>query len=219
MNKIKKILLLALALCVFTFSTVNADTQLVVTDFTMDDTGYGEIIGYLPSAGYELTLLICKNVPVEKITETDILYIDQMTSGQNGAFLFEFYINSKWAGTDYLLIMGSNYPGFETYQRTGTIGIMPALVNRVKNNALRVGNDVYDIDSSLYTSKNIANSIKTGGNCIYYKIGGAWYDLLDPDATSSAFLITDNALPSSETDRWILSNYYTVGVQAFGGAE
>ena len=47
-------------------------------------------------------------------------------------------------------------------------------------------------------------------NNIYYKLGGNWYNLLDPRATSSAFLTAKNAVSVNDIIAKVPRYYYAI---------
>lgn len=71
----------------------------------------------------------------------------------------------------------------------------------------RFGTDA-DADSVYLTGTYVADSIVNGGNVIYYKFGDKYYDLLDENATSNAYLVAENAMASAEVNKIKLRYYY-----------
>ena len=84
-------------------------------------------------------------------------------------------------------------------------------VSDVSNNSIRVGLDVYEMSSPLLTEDSIVDSIKSGGNQLYFKLGDNWYDLLDDKCVSSDWLVSDNSLTINEIDSMLWSKYYRNG--------
>ena len=67
---------------------------------------------------------------------------------------------------------------------------------------------LYTPDSVYLTGTYVADSIVNGGNVIYYKLGDKYYDLLDENATSNAYLVAENAMASAEVNKIKLRYYY-----------
>lgn len=87
-----------------------------------------------------------------------------------------------------------------------------ASIDDVDNNSLRIGNDIYSLESSNLTDDNIANSIANGGNKVFYKYNGRWFDVYA--ASSDAFWDNpSNALSTAEVAAWSseLDNWYKAG--------
>ncbi len=96
---------------------------------------------------------------------------------------------------------------------------LAATVDDVKNNSLRVGTDVYDLnDTHSYTYENVLGSLSRGGSQYYFKVDGRWYDLLRDDINRlSDLLDPDKAVPAAEVRTWRLTFWYGPGdtVQSF----
>ncbi|MDY3030808.1 MAG: hypothetical protein SOS24_03480 [Clostridia bacterium] len=133
-----------------------------------------------------------------------IMYLDQQALGNNGVFYYRFQIDEKFSESPYEL----KVQGGTTLTQSGTLREIPSKIYNVADNAIRIGNDVYDIGCPKYTPDNISNSIAEGGNVIYYKIGGKWYDMLNENATSTAYFTAANAISEDEWDTWEIDNYY-----------
>ena len=210
MNKaIKKsfCLLLIIGIIFSMFTFVSAST--VSYNVNLYEGGRIDITGNLSSgAGQQITMLVTTNgVPV---SSTTIKYIDQQATTTNGSFLFRFTLPSTLRGTTLDFTIGA--ADLTTpLKKTLTIPDFPININSVENNSVRVGIDVYQMESSYYISDNVVNSLIQGGNTIYYKIGDRWYNLLDSNATSAAFLIPVNAVNTETVSAWLLDTWYPRG--------
>lgn len=181
----------------------------VINSFYVDSTGTVEIIGYFDDTTQTDTTLLMSNTELTADTSAEIfresvMYIDQQKKGNNGTFYFHFPLDEKWSESQYVLKMN----GGELVTRSGTLRKIPSGIANISNNALRVGNDVYDIGCEGYTSDNIAESLAEGGNQVYYKIGGEWFDMLDEKAINTEYFSLENAVPQSEWDTWEIDTYY-----------
>lgn len=186
--------------------------QITVTTVAVDDTGHGEISGYISDydKDTQITCLVMSGPKSDygtMITSDSILWIDQMTVGRNGVFLFDFYVGSQWSQQEAVVRVGGT--GVSTpYNGTYTIPNLPPDIGNVVNNSVLYGCDVYTLDSIFLTYDYVADSIGHGGNVIYFKVGDRWYNLLDSRATSSAYLVEANALSSGEASQLTLRWYY-----------
>jgi hypothetical protein len=61
------------------------------------------------------------------------------------------------------------------------------------------------------TAQNVADSLKNGGNTAAFKIGGQWYDLLNPAASTAAYFVPANAIPQAEVGAWRLGKWFKQG--------
>ena len=91
--------------------------------------------------------------------------------------------------------------------------VIAATIDDVTDNSLLIGMDVYQLsDTDNYILEKILDSITTGGNKVFYKINGLWFDLLSGDITSPAdFTNPDKAIPHDEVESWELRNWYKEG--------
>jgi tetratricopeptide (TPR) repeat protein len=85
-----------------------------------------------------------------------------------------------------------------------------AYIKDVYNNSLRIGYDIYSLNSDNLTNENITSSL-TDLNQVYFKIGGRWYDVVA--AQSDAEIGNPlNALGSAAVDGWTgLKTWYKAG--------
>lgn len=188
---------------------VFADTTGEITTMYVDSTGKAEIIGYFDNANapYGAAMIMYDGTDLGNLSgnvTNHIMYIDQRPLGNNGTFYYRFQINEQFSQSQYVLKL----QGGTLISQEGTLREIPSKIYNVADNAIRIGNDVYDIGCPDYTPDKISMSIEQGGNVIYYKIGGLWFDMLDPNATSSAYFTADNAVPETEWDAWEIENYY-----------
>jgi len=195
--------LLAILICINTFA-LGAMTMNV----KLYEGGRIDITGVISSgSGKQITLLVSKSgVPV---TGPTIIFIDQQASTTNGTYLFRFTVPAAQKEQTLDFKLGS--ADASGVSKTLTIPDFPININSVENNSVRVGLDVYQMQSSYYVANNIVNSLKQGGNTIYYKIGDRWYDLLSPNARSSAWLIPVNAVDTTTVSAWLLDMWYPRG--------
>ncbi len=206
LNKIFAAVAAVLVFCMTAFAETTGD----FTSFYVDSTGKTEIIGYFEDYPLEVkqcgsTMLMTDGMTITSQNASDhIMYLDQQNLGNNGVFYYRFQIDEKFSESPYEL----KVQGGTLLTQTGTLREIPSKIYNIADNAIRIGNDVYDIGCPKYTPDNISNSIAEGGNVIYYKIGGRWYNMLNENATSTAYFVPANAVPESEWDMWEIDNYY-----------
>ena len=183
-------------------------TEIILTTLEVDETGQATAIGYIPTAedGAQVT---CLATDTETLSTADhIMWIDQMTIGNNGTFMTRFYVPSKFSNSTMYIRFGSNTKA-ETITETLKIGELPTGVNNIVNGSVIYGNDAYMSDSVYFNAQYVTDSIATGGNKIYFKVGNRIYDLLDSAATSNDYLVADNAMTADEVAEIKLRYYYT----------
>lgn len=185
--------------------TVTAASTGTITSLTISDSGVFEIIGYYDDTDWTASaLLLFKGTELSSdISSEDIMYINQEPLGNNNTFYYRFKVDERFSEQPYVLAIN----GGELISVTGTVPRILDVID-VANNALRVGDDFYDIGHVMYTPNNIADSIEYGGNVIYYKIGDMWFDVLDENATSAAYLVSSNATPEEEVSQWYMRKYH-----------
>ena len=227
---IKKIcaILLAFVLCVVPVGAATTDDgecEIVINSIEISKNGHTEIIGYIDGAekGAMLTFLALTDIANddflagEIIAGDTIVYIDQVTLGNNAAFLLKFRINDDYSEADVLFRFGSN-TGAEPLNVKYTLPYIEPLIGIVENNSAMYGKDVYTLDSPYLTPQNVANSIIYGGNRIFFKIGDLWYDLLDEKATDNSYLVEENAVDDmtmrKQPLRWYCSDKNIVDFKA-----
>ena len=188
MRKYRILSIILVFVLVFSFSVpvVHADPSIVVTSITVDVAGSAKVIGYISGAPAESQVTFFMNYGDE------IVYIDQIATGNNGAFLFVFHIDAKYSEKTVTYAIGSD-TGAKAYQAEYTMPFMPPGFKHIENNSVIYGKDAYTVDSIYFCTEYITESIVYGGNIIYFKIGDKWYNLLNSKATSSDFLVSANA--------------------------
>ena len=183
-------------------------TEIILTTLEVDETGQATAIGYIPTAedGAQVTCLATDTETL--VTADHIMWIDQMTIGNNGTFMTRFYVPSKFSNSTMYIRFGSNTEA-ETITETLKIGELPTGVNNIVNGSVIYGNDAYMSDSVYFNAQYVADSIAAGGNKIYFKVGNRIYDLMDSAATSNDYLVADNAMTADEVSEIKLRYYYT----------
>ena len=187
---------------------VSGITEIILTTLEIDETGQATAIGYIPTAedGAQVT---CLATDTETLATADhIMWIDQMTIGNNGTFMTRFYVPSRFSNSTMYIRFGSN-TGAETITETLKIGELPTGIGNIVNGSVIYGNDAYMADSVYFNAQYVSDSIATGGNKIYFKVGNRIYDLMDSAATSNAYLVVDNAMTADEVAKIKLRYYYT----------
>ena len=106
-------------------------------------------------------------------------------------------------------MLGSQY-NTEVFTTTIEIPELPPGIEVVEDNSVLYGRDAYYVPGALYTPDSIAESIAFGGNNIYYKIGGLWYDLMDEDAVDNSFLTGENATDEKKIEALNPRYYYAL---------
>ncbi len=187
---------------------VMAEESAVITSFEISPSGVAELCGYVSEEG-ELVAILMTTGDGTAITPETVIYIDQIEAGTNGAFILEFIVPEKWAGGEYTIGVGGQ--NVSATRQRGSLGALPALIHRVDDNSLRAGVDIYDFGAGAFTPENVAASLAYGGNTVFYKIGGMWFDLQNPEATSAAYLTEENAIPEEEYTAWEIRVYYAPG--------
>ncbi len=174
-----------------------------ITIFTVNDSGFMEVSGYFEDTTYkDCTILMTNTDDFQNLKSENIAYINQEPLGNNGVFYFDNVLQERFSGDEYVLKVNGG-------TLITTSGKLPDYQYSIySNNAVRIGNDIYDIGCKEYTPDNISKSIAEGGNVVIYKIGGMWFDLMKPDATSTAYFTEQNALTNEEISGWEINKYY-----------
>lgn len=192
-------------------SSVIAESTGDLQKFYVDSAGRVTINGYFnDDAQTDSTLLLTNTGDmsvVEQAPNDCIMYIDQEKLGNNGVFLYSFPLNEKFSGSDYVLKVGG---GETILKEEGTLRTIPSGIQGVPDGAIKVGNDVYySLNCASYTPDNVSASIERGGNSVYYKIDGKWFDMLDPKATDGSYFNgSENAVADEVWDAWEIDNFY-----------
>lgn len=187
---------------------VSGITEIILTTLEVDETGQATAIGYIPTAedGAQVT---CLAMDTESFSTADhIMWVDQMTIGNNGTFMTRFYVPSRFSNSTMYIRFGSNTEA-ETITETLKIGELPTGVGNIVNGSVIYGNDAYMADSAYFNAQYVTDSIATGGNKIRFKVGNRIYDLLDSGATSNDYLVAENAMTADEVAEIKLRYYYT----------
>ncbi len=191
--------LMIAVLLVFMAVSISSARAISFSDYNVlvDASGQFTLNGsVLPVGMHQITLKV-----VDKLSGA-IKYIDQFSSDSNGHFSITGRISDYSKTRDYAFFVG----GEGLTQPLEHNWVMYDL-NSISDNSLRVGTDIYELNSSYLTSNNVINSIKSGGNTIYFKFMGTWFDVMDPMAkTAEYFTDTKNAVDTSE---WIIDKWYT----------
>lgn len=202
---------LIVALLIICNIHVSAESEIIIDNWFIDETGAGEVYGYVSnySVDTQVTFLaVSDDGSGQGIISGDTIFaINQITVGNNGAFLFEFYVPSKFSAQYAVLRVGSN-SGAEAVTIACNMPTIPPGIENVPSNSVIYGADTYRVESIYLTSEYVSDSIIYGGNKIYYKLGGMWYDLLDPEADTAAYLVPKNAVSNSVMKSLDLRYYY-----------
>ena len=196
-----------LIFAVFPNITVSGEPVGTITSFYITSSGTVEVTGYYDDTDWtETTILLVRGTAwTGNITAEDIMYIDQKPMGNNNTFYYRFKVDERFSSAPCVLAIN----GGELITAVSSIPDIQDLdAGDISNNALRVGNDFYDIGHSQYTPDNIAGSIERGGNIIYYQIGNMWFDVLDEAATGVEFLVSKNAVSAEDVSQWVVEEYY-----------
>lgn len=208
--KNKNIIIIAFVtlLCMLISIPVHAASGKIQSFKVSGTTGTAEVYGYFDDTPLPCSTILMTNCHPSKLTSGDVsdnvMYINQENLGNNGVFYYRYQIDEKFSESDYIL----NINGGELLTLEGELPIIPLQIDMVANNAIRVGNDIYDLGHGDYTPENVASSITRGGNVVYYKIGDNWYNMLSEDATGPEYFTEENAIPDEEVDKWIIDTYY-----------
>lgn len=192
--------------------------SIVVKTFSVNETGFVEVYGYIDNIddeqSHESTLLLIKGTEndLNNLSTDKIAYINQETCGNNYSFLFKFQLADKFLTeenltSDFTLAVGSDVTT-QPYRETINVSKFTFSLKHISNNNVIYGADAYSLSSDGMTAKNVADSIVYGGNKIYYKIGNVWYDLMNPKATDSSYLVNENAVDDETMENLPLRYYY-----------
>lgn len=210
MRKLKKIslfvaVLTCLQLCKpIQLKAADITPKIVVTSVSVALDGYTRIVGYISGAekDSQVTYLV-----TTQIGKDEIVYIDQKTCGNNGAFYFTHGINPKFSTKVVKLRIGSN-TGAKTWSFNYALPDIPPGIEHVENNSVMYGMDVYSVPSVFLNATYVTDSLFNGGNVIYYKFDDHWYDLLDEKATSTAYLLDTRYAVSDDVMKSLPVRYY-----------
>lgn len=196
---------------------VNAvEPEITIISAEIDRSGTFEVIGRVEgvAVGAQVSFIMCSEDAwdatghiIESKFKTDyIAYIDQVGTGNNGAFIVQGQLDKKWENQTLRFAGASSYGGY--YTQIISVPEISDGIDIIENNSVIYGRDAYLVTGAFYSADNIATSIKEGGNRIYYKLGDKWYDLLDPDALDNSFLVSQNAMSNSKVEECKPRYYY-----------
>ncbi len=206
-------LALVLLLCPITIHS--AENAVVIDSAEVNKMGVCEVIGHIDNApeGTQIAILVTLAgtdlTNTENLTIDNIVWIDQLTLGNNGTFLTEFIVGRKYANQKIDIRIRESFAG-TTVAKTVTVPKLEPNAYSVGSNSILYGDDVYNARSLYLSSKYVTDSIVSGGNVIYYKLGDNWYNLLAPEATSSAYLVSENAVDTEIVNARPLRYYYSI---------
>lgn len=206
-------IILVMVLCPITIHS--ADNAVVIDSAEVNGLGICEVIGHIDGApeGTQIAILVTLSgtdiQSPEDLTIDNLIWIDQLTLGNNGTFLTEFLVGRRYANQKIDIRIGESFAG-TTVTQTVTVPKLEPNAYSVGSNSILYGADIYDAKSSHLTVENVTDSIVSGGNIIYYKLGDNWYNLLEPDATSSAYLVPENAVDTEIVNAMPLRYYYSI---------
>ena len=191
-----------LAVCIpFAVRSDNTSPTIKISAVSVNKLGECEVIGYINNSviGADITLLSLNKNTTNGLVPENIIHINQTRTGNNGTFLFKFQISEKFSGQTGYVFVNSNQKT-QKVMSSYTIPQLPPGIDVIENNSVMYGKDVYYVPGSYHNANNIAESLAYGGNSIYFKMGGYWYDLLNGNATSNYFLVPENAVNDTEIE-------------------
>ena len=199
------------AIIIFAFAIALMPTAAQAASVNVTYTYVGRTLmltGTTPAEqGAQVTVLVTKTgFNSQKPDITKIIGIDQVTAGVNGGFICTMGFGV--INDDVEIRVGGT--GIDTPTLlTAHLMTTNATVDDVPDNSARIGRDIYAMER--VTTGNVADSLKEGGNLMAFKIGGKWYDLLDPRADSSTYLVSKNAISDAVVKSWNLGKWYQQG--------
>lgn len=211
------LLIILSTLLSFVPMAATAASEVIIDSLNVDAAGHAEVIGRVSGGVAGETQVSCLvhtadwDISKTALTGDNVLWIDQRAVGNNGVFLFEFEVRPKYSQKSVVFNFGSDAGEVEKVKMSYTIPTLAPDIECVANNSVLYGNDVYMLDSTYLTAQNVTDSIKHGSNIIYFKVGDNWYNLLDPEATSNAYLVKANAVSLDNMRKLKLRYYYTTG--------
>lgn len=193
---------------------------------SINQVGTCTIRGKINPNGGSVALLVVTDKGLQKFKSnstsslgvpTDIIMIDQTDNvGSTGEYLFTFAIPSEMAFKTIYVLMGTNDSnitdgGINGKYLSVEVPNIQLKLTEIKNQSVRIGNDIYALDSNYYTRDRVIASLKKGNNVIWYKVGNYWYNLLDEDCLSNEFLKSSNSLKNSVLEKFTFGVYYSSG--------
>ena len=216
------------SLCVLGFNVSSSSSTTTDPQFKFKAKITGsvcEIWGTSPvkEEGKQVSMLAVANHKPEEFSSlsntefsNNIAYIDQFETGKNGSFYMTLKlinadrISYEKGKTKIYIIMNSEECNVSNYLEVDVLPVNGS-VSGISSASMRVGLDVYELGSPLITEDNILDSIKRGGNEMWFKLGSNWYDLLDDKCTDSNYLQSKNAISQSDVNNRLWSRYYKNG--------
>lgn len=198
---------------------------------SIDQTGKCTIRGKInPNAGC-VALIVVTDSGLQKFKTNnlsgsldvpdDVVMIDQSDEvGSTGEFLFTFAVPSELSFKTIHILMGTSDPAITDGGISGaTLSVeVPNItikLTEIKNQSVRIGNDIYALDSNYYTRERVVASLKKGNNIIWYKVGNYWYNLLDEDCLSNEYLKSSNSLTNTVLEKFSFGVYYSSGTTTY----
>lgn len=219
MRKLLTSLLLIMALSLPVVVTQSADTHNIEITTVTQKSGIVEVTGHVTGnnvpKGTQVSFVMADpdmfdsnhKVIEDKFNMDYLAHLNQASTGNNGTFLLQFTVDSKWSEKVLAIALNTSLGDAYTYT-TVKMPELPPGIDVVGNNSVLYGRDIFSVEGKYYTPDNIANAMLEGNN-IYFKIGDNWYNLMDAAATSNAYLISKNAVTVSEVENLKPNYYYT----------
>lgn len=193
---------------------------------SINQTGTCTIRGKINPNGGSVALIVVTDNGLQKfksnntgslsVPEDVVMIVQTDNVGSTGEYLFTFAIPSELAFKTIHVLMGTNDPSITDGGINGNTlkidvpNIQLKLIE-IKNQSVRIGNDIYALDSNYYTRERVVASLKKGNNVIWYKVGNYWYNLLDEDCLSNEYLKSANSLKNSILEKFMFGVYYSSG--------
>lgn len=193
---------------------------------SINQTGTCTIRGKINPNGGSVALIVVTDSGLQKFKSNntgslnvpdDVVMIDQTDNiGSTGEYLFTFAVPSKLAFKTIHIIMGTNDSkitdgGINGKTLKVEVPNIKLKLTEIKNQSVRIGNDIYALDSNYYTRERVVASLKKGNNVIWYKVGNYWYNLLDENCLSNEYLKSSNSLKNSILEKFMFGVYYSSG--------
>lgn len=197
---------------------VYAETgEFAIDSVYVSETGYVEVIGHIDGAEIDTQISCVVSLPAvfdgdtviaENLNAENIAWLGQEGTGNNGTFLFQFCVPTRFSESELIIRLTSENADIAT--TTIDVPLLPYDIHNIENNCVIYGKDIYYVPGVFYIPDYIAESIIYGGNAIYFKIGGNWYNLLDEKAVDNSFLIAENATPIEDIEKIGIRYYYAM---------
>ena len=193
---------------------------------SINQTGTCTVRGKINPNGGRVALIVVTDSWLQKFKSNntgsldvpgDVVMINQTDPvGSTGEYLFTFAIPSDLAFKTIHIMMGTSDPKITDGGMNGNtlkveVPNIKLKLTEIKNQSVRIGNDIYALDSNYYTRERVVASLKKGNNVIWYKVGNYWYNLLDEDCLSNEYLKSSNSLKNSVLEKFMFGVYYSSG--------